>query len=114
MLTEQRRTALAEILSLTISEGEAAEQGSWEQVRSMDRRRLELLDDFFREPLQPGERDTLAEQLRSLVLHDQRLLETARSARGRIAKRMDKERQQRSAASAYKEAAAGGGRPTQV
>ncbi|MEO0972359.1 MAG: flagellar protein FliT [Pseudomonadota bacterium] len=104
MLSHARTQALAEILSLTISETEAAEAGAWEQVRSLDRRRLELMNNFFSTPPEASERDVLGEQLRELVREDARLLEVATTARDGVASKVARQRQQRSGVAAYREA----------
>lgn len=104
MLNQARSDALAEILSLTIAQTEAADEGAWDQVRSMDRRRLELLTNFFDTPAGPGERDALSEQLGALMLADARLLEVATQARNGIADRMSAHKRQRSGVAAYRKA----------
>lgn len=104
MLSQARADALAKILSLTISQTEAADEGAWDEVRSMDRRRLELLTNFFDMPVSPGEEGVLMEKLGALVQADARLLETATEARTGIAERMSARKRQRSAVAAYRQA----------
>jgi hypothetical protein len=106
MLSGHRVEALAEILTLTIAETEAAQARRWQEVRSMDRRRLELLDRFFAQPPEGAERDALADQLRQLVQQDAALLRVARAARDDLAERMERTRRQRVGVAAYREASA--------
>ncbi|MEO0425299.1 MAG: flagellar protein FliT [Pseudomonadota bacterium] len=104
MLNQSLADALGEILSLTIAQTEAADEGEWDQVRSMDRRRLELLTNFFEMPAGPAERDVLSEQLGALMQADARLLEVATQARNGIADRMSAHKRQRSGVAAYRKA----------
>ena len=101
MLSAERHGALAEILSLTMRESDAAADGQWEDVRSMDRRRLELLTKFFEVPLAADERDALGYELNRLVTEDRKLLDRVRSARGDVAGRMRRRNRQRDGAAAY-------------
>ncbi len=108
MLSQERTEALAEILSLTIAQTDAANEGAWDHVRSMDRRRLELLTNFFDTPTVEGERDALRDQLRELVRADARLLDVATKARQGIADRMSQHKRQRNGVAAYQQASAHG------
>lgn len=110
MLSAERAQTLAEILSLTIAETEAAQAGRWQQVRSMDRRRLELLDIFFASPPETAQAQALGDQLRTLVREDARLLDVVNGARNRLAARIDRGGRQRAGIAAYEEARAQGAR----
>ena len=91
------------ILAFSAKMMDVCRDANWEQLQSMDALRRQLMESFFKEPLDADFAEQVKNDSQQILKADQAIVELVKAARDMIPQQVNKLNQGRKAAAAYQE-----------